>query len=220
VTTATPKTDEPPLKVLVVDDHAIVRLGVRQLLGAGAAVSEASSVDEARRRLADQPFDLMLLDLSLGEDFGLAALPRWRAEHPGLRIIVLSSLDEALYAERCLHAGADGYVMKSALGEALATAVVQVMAGQVYVSPAQGSSLLRRLAEGAAGDGRPALSPRELEVLRLVAAGRSTREIAESLNRSVKTIETHKQALKAKLDAATPAALLRKAMAWFGADGP
>jgi len=210
------------MQVLVVDDHAIVRLGVRQLLGDGAAVAEAASVAEARALLAARPFDLMLLDLSLGEDFGLAALPRWRAEHPGLRIIVLSSLDETLYAERCLRAGADGYVMKSALGDTLASAVTQVMAGQVYVSPALGSTLLRRLAGGGGGgtaDGPPALSPRELEVLRLVAAGRSTREIAESLNRSVKTIETHKQALKTKLDASTPAALLRKAVDWFGADG-
>ncbi|MBI3156472.1 MAG: response regulator transcription factor [Burkholderiales bacterium] len=210
-------------KVLVVDDHAIVRLGVRQLLAGRAELVEADGVAAARRALAAGDVDLLLLDLSLGEDFGLAALPRLRAEHPRLRIVVLTSLAEDLYAERSLRAGADGFVSKAALADALCEAVDSVLAGQVWVSPALRSTLLRRAVGGAAADagsGRPALSPRELEVLRLVAAGRSTREIAETLNRSVKTIETHKQALKEKLGVETPAALLRAAVSWFGDERP
>jgi DNA-binding NarL/FixJ family response regulator len=123
---------------------------------------------------------------------------------------------EELYAERVLRAGADGFVMKSALGQTLLEAVDIVMAGEVHVSPRLGSALLRRMAGRDAGDQRSALSAREIEVLRLVAGGKSTREIADALNRSVKTIETHKQALKTKLGADTPAKLVRLAVSWFG----
>lgn len=206
--------DDAPLRVLVVDDHDIVRLGVRSLLAGRALVREAGDVPGAVALLAGEPCDLLLLDLSLGDQFGLTALPRLRAECPGMRVIVLSSLAEALYAERALKAGAQGFVSKSALTGTLLEAVDTVMAGRVFVSAAMRDTLLSRV--GTPGPIRPELSPRELEVLRLVAAGRSTREIAEMLNRSVKTIETHKQSLKTKLDAETPAQLLRVALQWTG----
>jgi DNA-binding NarL/FixJ family response regulator len=125
-------------------------------------------------------------------------------------------MPEALYAERVLRAGADGFVMKSALGQTLLLAIDTVMSGQVYLSSEMGNQLLRRVTGKAGGKGHPELSPREVEVLRLVGQGLSTREIADALNRSVKTIETHKQALKTKLGADTPAALVRLALAWSG----
>jgi DNA-binding NarL/FixJ family response regulator len=209
-----PPPTTTPLRVLVVDDHDVVRLGVRHLLGGRGSVREAGDVATALALLAREPADLLLLDLSLGEDFGLTALPRLRAASPGMRVIVLTSLAEDLYAERALKAGADGFVSKSALGATLLEAVDTVLAGRVHVSPALGERLLRRL--GAAPASRPELSPREIEVLRLVAAGRTTREIAETLNRSVKTVETHKQALKTKLGAQSPAQLMRLAVHWFG----
>jgi DNA-binding NarL/FixJ family response regulator len=107
--------------------------------------------------------------------------------------------------------------MKSALGQTLLQAIDAVMAGQVYLSSGLGNKLLRRMAGRSDTSGlRPELSPREIEVLRLVGQGKSTREIADALNRSVKTIETHKQALKTKLGADTPAALVRLALAWSG----
>lgn len=206
-----------PLKVLVVDDHDLVRLGIRQLLGSTADVTDVSSLHDARAQLASQRFDLLLLDLGLGNDFSLTALPEWRASWPDLRIVVLTSMPEDLYAERALRAGADGFVMKSALGQTLLQAIDAVMAGQVYLSSGLGNKLLRRLAGRSDTSGpRPELSPREIEVLRLVGQGKSTREIADALNRSVKTIETHKQALKTKLGADTPAALVRMALAWSG----
>lgn len=209
-----PPQPTPSLRVLVVDDHDVVRLGVRHLLGGRAAVREAADVAGALALLAAEPADLLLLDLSLGEDFGLTALPRLKAACPGLRVLVLTSLAEDLYAERALKAGADGFVSKSALSATLLAAVDQVLAGRVYVSPAVGDALLRRLTAGPGA--RPELSPREIEVLRLVAAGRTTREIADALNRSVKTVETHKQALKTKLGADSPAQLVRLAVHWFG----
>ena len=209
-----------PLNVLIVDDHDIVRLGVRHVLstlGRPGTVREAATLREAMQALSAAPADLVLLDLGLGDDLALAGLPRLRDLAPGARILVLSSMPEDLYAERCLRAGADGFVAKSALSATLLDAVRTVLAGQIWVSPGQRDALLRR-ATGRAADqpGRPELSTRELEVLRLVAAGRSTREIADQLNRSVKTIETHKQSLKLKLDADSPAMLVRKAIAYLG----
>ncbi|MCC7151153.1 MAG: response regulator transcription factor [Rubrivivax sp.] len=208
------------MNVLVVDDHDIVRLGVRQVLSAldrPCVVREAASVRDALEALRAAPVDLVMLDLGLGDEFGLAALPRLREEAPAARILVLSSMPEGMYAERCLRAGADGFVAKAALSATLLDAVRGVLAGRIWVSADQRDALLRRATGRPASDGpgRPELSVRELEILRLVAAGRSTREIAEQLNRSVKTVETHKQSLKIKLDAETPAMLVRKAIAYL-----
>lgn len=202
-------------KVLVADDHDIVRLGVRHLLGARAQLSEAASLQEARALLASQAFDLLLLDLGLGDDFSLNALPQLRQAYPALKILVLTSMAEEMFAERALRAGADGFVMKSALGQTLLQAVDTVLAGGVHLSPAVSGALLRR-ATGRAGPegGAAELSAREIEVLRLVASGKGTREIAELLNRSVKTVETHKQALKTKLGADSPTMLVRLCMSW------
>ncbi|MDE1947878.1 MAG: response regulator transcription factor [Burkholderiales bacterium] len=205
-----------PLTVLIVDDHELVRLGVRHVLGERARFVEASSLRQALEAVAASSFDLILLDLSLGDEFSLTALPRLREAAPNARIVVLTSLAEDLYAERALRAGADGYVMKSALGNNLLQAVDTVLAGQVYVSAELGSAMLRRMTGRPGGDSRPELSARETEVLRLIASGKSTREIAEALNRSVKTIETHKQALKTKLGADSPSKLVRLAVSWFG----
>jgi len=210
------QTARPLPQVLVVDDHEIIRLGVRHLLEQRAHCVEASSLSEAQARLREQTFDLMLLDLGLGADFSLAALPALREAHPRLKIIVLTAMAEELYAERALKAGADGFVMKSVLGQTLLQAVDTVLAGDVHVSAQLGSAMLRRMTGREAAADRPVLSVREMEVLRMVAAGLSTREIAEAMNRSVKTVETHKQALKTKLGADTPAMLVRLAVAWCG----
>lgn len=209
-----------PLNVLVVDDHDIVRLGVRQVLDRlprACVIDEAASLRDALDCLQRAPADLVMLDLGLGDDFALGALPRLRAAAPAARILVLTSMPEDLYAERCLRAGADGFVAKSALSSTLLDAVQTVLSGQIWVSAERRDALLRRATGRGNGAGdRPELSVRELEVLRLVAAGRSTREIADQLNRSVKTVETHKQSLKVKLDAESPAMLVRKAIAYLG----
>jgi DNA-binding NarL/FixJ family response regulator len=210
----------PPLDVLLVDDHDIVRLGVRHVLDQlprECRIREAGTLREALDELSAHPADLVMLDLGLGEDFALGALPRLKSAAPAARILVLTSMPEDLYAERCLRAGADGFVAKSSLSTTLFDAIETVLNGQIWVSAGQRDALLRRATgrHGGVADA-PELSARELEVLRLVAAGRSTRQIAEQLNRSVKTIETHKQSLKLKLDAESPAMLVRKAMAFLG----
>jgi DNA-binding NarL/FixJ family response regulator len=204
------------MRVLLVDDHDIVRIGLRQLLAGqpeGFECLEADSLAQAQRQLEAQPeVALILLDLSLGEQFALPGIRSLRAAAPAARVLVLSSMSEALYAERALEAGADGYVMKSELGAQLLDAVRCVLAGRVYLSPSQRDAALRRRSEPAQG----ALSPREVEVLQLIGQGLSTREIAERLHRSVKTIETHKQTLKTKLGADSPAQLIRLALSWRG----
>jgi DNA-binding NarL/FixJ family response regulator len=209
-----------PLNVLVVDYHDIVRLGVRQVLSQldhPHAVREAANLRDALAALQQQRADLVMLDLSLGDDFALGTIGRLKDAAPGARVLVLTSMPEDLYAERCLRAGADGFVSKAALSATLLDAMRTVLGGQIYVSPDRREALLRRATgRGTVVGERPELSARELEVLRLVAAGRSTREIADQLNRSVKTIETHKQSLKVKLDADSPAMLVRKAIAFLG----
>ncbi len=204
---------------MVVDDHDIVHLGVKHLFGDRADVLDANTLQQARAQLSSRPCDLMLLDLGLGEGFSLGALPRLREDFPQLKIIVLTSMAEELYAERALRAGADGYVMKSALGQTLLEAADRVLSGQIYASAGLSNALMRRAAGREVSNGRPALSARETEVLRLMASGQSTREIAETLNRSIKTVESHKQSLKAKLGADSPARLMRMAVTWF-ADAP
>jgi DNA-binding NarL/FixJ family response regulator len=214
------RPDGTALTVLAIDDHEVVRLGLATLLSRRHEVLnwlEAGSVGEALRRHGDAAPNLVLLDLCLGEELGLPDIPRLAQTWPGARILVLSSLPEDRYAEPALRAGADGYLMKSELAATLNAAVDIVLKGEPYLSERQrGRTLKRLLARDVLQESRPELSPRELEVLRGVANGRSTREIAEALNRSVKTIETHKQALKTKLGAASPAQLVRLAIDWFG----
>lgn len=206
-------------RVILVDDHALLRLGLRQLFSAEPdleVVADVGSLREAREVLAAHRPDLLVLDLGLGDDFSLTWLPRLRDDSPATRILVLSSHAEQLYAERVVRAGAHAFVMKSAPPRELLHAVRRVLAGQIALSTAQQEAILARsLGQGApktAGE----LSPRELEVLRLVAEGHSTAEIAQLLHRSIKTVESHKQALKSKLGADTPAQLMRMAMAHFG----
>lgn len=206
--------------MVLVDDHAILRVGLRQLLSAEpdlTVVADVGTVQEAREALVRHRPDLLVLDLGLGDEFSLGWLPRLREDSPATRILVLSSHAEQLYAERALRAGAHAFLMKSVPTDELLRAARRVLAGQIVVSDAQQAALLQRSVGHGPDKGTPALSTRELEVLRLVADGRSTAEIAELLHRSVKTIESHKQALKAKLGADSPAQLMRMAIAHFDA---
>ncbi len=204
-------------RVVLVDDHALLRIGLRHLFAAEPdleVVADVGTLREARDALVAHEPELLILDLGVGDDFGLGWLPRLRADSPQTRILVLSSHAEQLYAERALRAGAQGYVMKSAPSTELLSALRRVLAGRISLSVEQQEALLQRAA-GRGERARLELSAREFEVLRHVAAGRGTAEIAQILHRSVKTVESHKQALKAKLGAETPAQLMRMAIAHF-----
>lgn len=206
-------------RVVLVDDHALLRIGLRHLFAAEPdleVVADVGTMREARDALVALKPDLLVLDLGLGDEFALGWLPRLREDSPQIRILVLSSHAEQLYADRVLRAGAQGYVMKSASSADLLNAVRHVLAGKISLSAEQQEAMLQRASGHAGGSAKPEMSARELEVLRHVAAGHSTAEIARVLNRSVKTIESHKQALKTKLGAATPTQLMRMAIAHFG----
>lgn len=213
---------QPPSQVLLVDDHPILRHGIAHLIGREADLvvcGEAGSVDEALALLAERPVDIMVVDLSLDNRNGLELIRMARTRHPQVRCLVLSMHDERLHAERALRAGARGYVMKHEATRKIVTALRGVRAGNIYLSDAIATDLLERLASGSAAPESAAvsdvqgLSDRELEVLRLIARGLKTGEIARTLNRSVHTVETHRASIKRKLGLKTSGELSKAAFA-------
>ena len=207
-----------PTRVLLVDDHPIIRQGLAQLFSLDpryAPVQQAGNLADAKRALQESPPDVMVLDLSLGKESGLDLLRALRAEGSTLPVVVLSMYDESVYAERVLHAGAQAYLMKQTAAEQVVDAVQRVLRGEIVVSAAVQTQLLSRFGRSkATADPVSTLSDREIEVLQLMGRGLSTGEIADSLKRSVKTIETHRGALKTKLGLRSGLELVRFAAQW------
>jgi len=207
--------------VMIVDDHPIVRQGLRQLINREKDLQvcgEASDIKEARDVLKSITPDVIILDLSLKDSDGLELIKDIRGRDQRLPVLVLSMHDEAIYAERLLGAGANGYIMKQAAAEQLLTALRRVLTGGVYVSEAVGATMIEKYA--ASGRSRPSdplndLSNRELQVLNLVGRGQTTREVAENLNLSVKTVESHRQRIKKKLGLQTASQLVQYAVNWY-----
>lgn len=206
-------------KVVVVDDHPIVRKGVRALLSQEADLTvcgEAESLGEALTVIAQTKPDVVIVDISLRGSDGLELIKSIRYRDSKLPILVMSMYDETLYAERVLRAGGNGYIMKEAVDGNIVRAVRTILAGDVYVSDAVHRRLFRSLAGGAKGGASPVeqLSDRELEVYRLIGMGKGTREIAQQLSLSVKTIETYRAHIKEKLGLETASALTQAAVQW------
>lgn len=214
-------TSNKPKRVFIVDDHPIVRQGLGQLINHEPDLSvcgEASGVREARARLSQSQPDVVVLDLSLRDSDGLELIKDIRSKYRQLPVLVLSMHDESIYAERLLSAGANGYIMKQAAAEQLLLALRRVLAGGIYVSERIGMSLIERFAvHGNKQMANPIerLSNRELQVLNLIGRGRTTREIAEGLNLSVKTVESHRQRIKKKLNLTTSSQLVQFAVNWY-----
>ncbi len=208
-------------KVLVVDDHPIVRQGLAQLIDREpdlAVCGEAASVNEARSAVKLLSPDVVIVDLSLEGSDGLELIKDIRNKRHDTPVLVLSMHDEGIYAERMLCAGANGYIMKQAASEQLLTALRRVLSGGVYVSESVGASMIARFTAGgtrATADPIERLSNRELQILNLIGQGNGTREIAESLNLSVKTIESHRQRIKKKLNIDTSPKLVQFAVNWL-----
>ncbi len=209
----------PPWRVVLVDDHPIVRQGLRRVISATEDLhvcGEAETAQEARKAARDLQPDAMVVDLSLREGDGIELVKDLRAHHPRLPILVLSMHDEQVYAERLLAAGASGYIMKQAASNLFLTALRHVLAGGTYVSPEISSRMIGRLGGGE----RPQspidqLSNRELQILQMIGRGRSTREVAESLHLSIKTVESHRQRIKRKLGLTTSPQLVQFAANWI-----
>lgn len=212
-------------RVMLVDDHPMVRQGMRSLIEAQADLEifgEAGEVDEAVAMLApDRCPDIVLIDLSLKGLSGFELLKKLNARFPALRMLVVSMYDETLYAERTLRAGARGYVMKQEPGDVLLAAIRTILAGNIHLSESMRAGLLDRIVSGNTESELPLnrLTPSEFEVLHLIGIGRGSKEIAALLNRSIKTVETHRANIRNKLGLKDGAELIRFATQWI-ADEP
>jgi DNA-binding NarL/FixJ family response regulator len=199
------------IRVLVCDDHSIVRDGLKRILGSAPdlqVTGEAASGDAALALVKAHDYDVVMLDMSMPGLSGLDLIKRLKAEKPRLRILVLSMHGESQYAARALKAGAAGYLNKDSAAEMLLGALRKIAAGGVHVGEAAAASLLR------SGD-KPAheeLSDREFEVMRLLVEGLGPTEIGERLHLSVKTVSTHKTRILEKLGLGSTAELVRYAL--------
>lgn len=208
-----------PARILVVDDHPIVRLGIRQMIGADPGLSVCCEAESARAalQLAEQSkADLAIVDLSLGDVSGLELIHQLHEVVPDLPVLVLSMHDEALFAERALRAGARGYIMKHEAIDGLVDAIRQVLSGRIYMSERMSQNILERVGheELPSGGRLGNLSDRELEVFEMIGRGLSTAAIADQLGVSVKTIETYRSNIKNKLNLKDAADLIRFAATW------
>jgi DNA-binding NarL/FixJ family response regulator len=216
----TGKPTAPRRRILLVDDHPMMREGLAQLIGGQPDLAVAAGVEDAAgalRAMAAAPVDLAIVDISLREGSGLELIKDLKARWPALPVLVLSMHDETLYAERAIRAGAQGYVMKSESGEAILDAIRRVLAGRIHLSETMSTRLLGQLSgRKAAGPASPveSLSDRELEVFTLLGQGRTTRQIAQTLHVSIKTVEAHRANIKHKLGLSTAPELIRCAVHW------
>lgn len=195
-----------PTRVLIVDDHAIVRFGLAQVLEPDrrfAVCGEAGSPGEAKRQVEACRPELAIFDLMLGGRDGLGLLQEICALQPGLRVLVFSAQPEMVYAPRAFQAGACGYLMKDAGIEKVPEALAILLLGERYASDAVQRAMFQSVTAGRAMGAGPlgALSDRELQVLRLLGSGLGTAEIAKRLSLSVKTVGTYRERLKVKLGA-------------------
>jgi DNA-binding NarL/FixJ family response regulator len=206
---------EAPIRIVLCDDHAVVRAGLRRLLEDEPGfdvVGEAATAEDAIRLVGTTRPDVVLMDLSLPGDDGISATRCIRAEHPRTHVLVLTMHDDVAYLREAFAAGAAGYVVKKAADVELVAALRTVASGDTYVHPNLGAALLNHKAAQSAVGGRfPELSPRELEVLRLLAVGFTNPEMAEKLGLSVRTIETHRANVQQKLGLRSRAELARLA---------
>jgi DNA-binding NarL/FixJ family response regulator len=207
-------------RVLVVDDHPIVRQGLALLIDQEPDLMVCGEAEEAQSALAAMAAtrpDVLLLDVSLPGPDGIELLKTIRSTDPTLPVLVLSMHDESIYAERALRAGANGYIMKLEATENVLVALRRILRQEMYVSDRVASAMLRQIASG---PGTPSqapiarLSDRELEVFRLIGEGHGTRQIAEELHLSVKTVESYQAHIKDKLALHSSRDLMQRAIEW------
>jgi DNA-binding NarL/FixJ family response regulator len=218
------KDGEAKHKILIVDDHPIVRQGAAHLINLQADLHlccEADNAEEALAAMRSCHHDLAIVDISLQGISGLRLITTLTAHYPELPILVMSMHEESLYAERSLRLGAKGYIMKHQATANIQSAIRRILAGGIYLSDEMHALLLDRIRSHASDRGSidptGCLTIREFEVLRLIGFGFGTRQIAEKLNRSVKTIEAHRANIKEKLSLKTGMELIRFAAFWVEA---
>jgi DNA-binding NarL/FixJ family response regulator len=206
--------------VLIVDDHPVFREGLARVIDQErdlVVCGEAADGAEALLRAESLRPDLVVIDIALDGMNGIELAKALRSRVPDARLLVVSMYPESLYGERALRAGADGYVMKRESGRALLGAMRRVLAGNTHVSPDLNNAILQKLSgrgDHAAATDIERLSDREFEVFQLIGQGLGTREIAERLNVSMKTVETHREHIKEKLHVERTAELVQRAIHW------
>jgi len=205
-----------PTRVLIADDHALVRAGIRALaerIKGVEVVAEAGNGDEAVKLIKELKPDLVLLDISMPETSGFGVLAQQANEFPDVRVIVLTVHEAEAYAIRALREGAAGFLLKSAASFELEQAIETVTRGETYISPELSKKSLLEYGKGSTDRARlGSLSPRQFEILKLIAEGASTKEKARRLNISVKTVESHRAELMARLNIHDVAGLVRFAI--------
>jgi DNA-binding NarL/FixJ family response regulator len=207
-------------RVLVIDDHPILRKGVAQLINVQPDFTVCGETDDTRKVIStiqsSKP-DVVILDVSLKGASGIEALKDIKAQFPDLKVLMLSMHDESIYGSRALRAGASGYIMKQEAPEIMLEALRKVVKGDVYLSQRLSTRMLNTFVghdKGALASPMDALSDRELEVFALLGQGHGTRAIAEKLNLSVKTVESHRAHIKEKLNLTNAMELTHHAIQW------
>ena len=204
------------IRVVVVDDHAVVRSGIKLLLDSHddiEVVGEAGNAKDAVFRVRELSPDVVLLDLIMPGESGIEVLPKLLKEAPEAKVLVLSMQDDPSYVREAFAAGASGYVLKEAADEEVVTAVREIAGGGSYVHPTLGARMVSADAAARAAAEADPLSDREREILRLLALGHTNQEIAKMLFISVRTAETHRAHIMQKLRLSTRAELVRHALA-------
>jgi DNA-binding NarL/FixJ family response regulator len=211
---------KPKTKIILVDDHPLVREWLTNLIHQQADLmvcGEAETAPAALELIAATKPDVAIVDISLKDSSGIELIKRIKAAHPRVAVIVLSMHDERLYAERALRAGARGYIMKRETARKVIAAVRLVLDGRLYLSEGMAALFAEKFVDGRAPSVNSPieqLSDRELEVFQLLGEGYETRQIAESLKVSLKTVQVYCARIKEKLKLANATELLREAIRW------
>ena len=222
----TERSDRKKASVLIVDDHPIVRMGLAQLIDQQADLGpciEADGIRPALDAISSSKPDIVVIDISLGGESGIELIKDIQARWPGTPMLVLSMHDEALYEERALRAGADGYIMKQEGATELYNAIDTVAKGEVYLSRKMATKLLRVRNNKSSDDHAmliESLSDRELQVLQLLGAGLTTNQVSEKLSLSTKTVETYYARIKEKLGLTNFNQLILHAVQWNSWNSP
>ena len=206
-------------RILIVDDHPIVRQGLAQLIAHESDIEvcgDADSVADALREADSLRPDLVVVDISLKDSHGMELITQLKSSHQDTKMLVWSMFDEMVFAERVLRAGAMGYINKQESVENVVDAIRHVLRGEIYLSPRMTNHVLTRIGRGESIQQDPisGLTDRELEVFEMIGQGMTTQQIARHLGLSPKTIETHREKIKAKLDLRNAAELSRRAVQW------
>ncbi len=199
------------IRILIADDHAIVRQGLRQILGEASGkyvVGEADNANDAIRKVREEHWDIVLLDINLPGKNGIDALKQIKGERPDTRVLVFSFHTEDSFALRALRNGASGYITKSSPPEQLLSAIARVLRGGKYITQAVAEKLANVFDTDFDRPAHERLTDREFQIFNLLAAGRTVSEIAAELSLSVKTISTHRAKILNKLDLRNNAELM------------